>query len=358
MKKRLLLRLQTSCGVNYMGHQGSENSDVEYRHNDEGAMIRQMITLLRLLIAAWLSLLVGCSEQNKNTLQGYAEGEYIYVAAALTGKLETLHIERGQEIAAGALLFTLEQQNERAVKVEAEQRSGSAQARLANLKTGRRLPELDVIRAQLAQASAAERLSSANVERQEKLLSQGFISKEKVDEARTMNTRDRARLNELQAQLTIAGLAARDEEIKSAAAEVAAAEAVVAQAAWRLAQKSITAPAAGLVHDTLYVQGEWVTAGSPVVSLLPKENIKLRFFVPEPLLSRLVLQQDLKVYCDGCEGMLIAKISYIARQAEYTPPVLYSKEHRAKLVYLCEARLAPKDAVKLKPGQPVDVILP
>lgn len=314
--------------------------------------------LLRIFIASSLGLLAACSEQGSSTLQGYAEGEYIYIAAALAGRLETLSVTRGQPVTIGAPLFVLEQQNERAAKQEAEQRLRSAQARLANLKTGRRPPELEVIHSQLAQAAAAEKLSAVNVSRQEKLLSQGFISTERVDEARTANARDRARLNELQAQLKTAGLAARDEEIKAAAAEVAVAEAALAQAMWRLSQKSVTAPAAGIVHDTLYAQGEWVNAGNPIVSLLPKENIKIRFFAPELLLGRLALEQNITVYCDACPNPIKAKISYISRQAEYTPPVLYSKENRAKFVYLIEGRLAPEDAVKLKPGQPVDIALP
>ena len=92
------------------------------------------------------------------------------------------------------------------------------------------------------------------------------------------------------------------------------------------------------MHDTLYSEGEWVAAGNPVVSLLPPGNLKLRFFVPETAVGALKLGQAVRAACDGCSAPIAAKISYISRQAEFTPPVIYSREQRAKLVFLIEAR--------------------
>jgi HlyD family secretion protein len=132
----------------------------------------------------------------------------------------------------------------------------------------------------------------------------------------------------------------------------------VAQSAWRLAQRAIAAPVAGLVHDTYYVVGDWVPAGSPVASVLPPGNVKIRFYVAETALGRLERGQTLTVACDGCAAPIAATIVFIADRAEFTPPVLYSKENRSKLVYLVEAKPAPADAARLHPGQPVDVTLP
>ena len=109
-----------------------------------------------------------------------------------------------------------------------------------------------------------------------------------------------------------------------------AAREVLAQAEWRLAQKSVRAPVAGLVNDTNYVSGEWVGAGLPVLSLLPPQNIKLRFFVPEMSLGAIKVGQQVKVHCDGCSMPIGAQISFISPQAEFTPPVIYSRETRAK----------------------------
>jgi HlyD family secretion protein len=109
---------------------------------------------------------------------------------------------------------------------------------------------------------------------------------------------------------------------------------------------------AGLVHETYFVEGEWVPAGRPVAALLPPANIKLRFYVPENVVSTIALDQAVAVRCDGCPAGLSGKVSFVSNQAEYTPPVLYSKESRTKLVFLVEARL---QGAALRPGQPVDV---
>lgn len=310
--------------------------------------------LYTLLLA---SLLAACTEKKSDTLQGYAEGEFVRVAAPFAGALEKLHVKRGEQVAQGAALFALENQNENANKREAEQRLQSAEARLANLKTGKRPQEINVINAQLAQAVAAQKLSASQLARDEKLFADGFISKERVEEAKAAATRDSARIAELNAQLQTAKLSARSDEIRGAANEAEAARAALEQSQWRLAQKAVIAPMNALVFDTLYTQGEFIPAGNPVVSLLPPGNIKLRFFVPETQLGEIKLEQKISVTCDGCATPISAAISYISRQAEYTPPIIYSKESRAKLVYLVEARPAPADAIKLHPGQPVDIKL-
>jgi HlyD family secretion protein len=113
---------------------------------------------------------------------------------------------------------------------------------------------------------------------------------------------------------------------------------------------------AGLVVDTLYRPGEWVPAGAPVVSLLPPANVKIRFYVPETTVGTLRMGDAVNVRCDGCGADTAAAIRFIAPQAEFTPPVIYSREHRANLVFLVEARpSAPNPA--LHQGLPVEVAL-
>ena len=308
-----------------------------------------------MVAAASLAVLAACADEGPRIYQGYAEGEYVRVAAPFAGTLQSLAVKRGAQVKAGDPLFALEQENEAAARREAKERLRNAEAQLANLKKGKRAPELDAIRAQLAQAEAALKLSAVQLKRQEQLVAQNFISKERLDEARTAYDRDTQRVAELRAQLATARLAARPDEIKAAEYSVEAAKAALAQAEWRLAQKSVKAPVAGLVQDTHYVLGEWVTANAPVVSLLPPQNIKVRFFVRETELGAVKVGQKLAVTCDGCAAPLAAEVSFISPQAEFTPPVIYSRQERAKLVYLVEARPAADDATKLHPGQPVEV---
>jgi HlyD family secretion protein len=315
--------------------------------------------MIRFAVAALAaSLLSGCGERAASGFQGYAEGEYVLVAAPAAGRLEKRWVSRGQEVEAGAPLFALEQENEKASRREAEERVRNAEAKLANLAAGKRKPELDAVQAQEAQATAARELSTQQLKQQEALHSKGFLSDAGLDQAKGNYKRDIARVAETEAQIQLSRMSVgRDKEIAAAQADVETARAVLAQSDWRLGQRAVASSAKALVQDTFYSEGEWVAAGNPVVSLLPPGNIKLRFFVPETAVGALKIGQSVRAACDGCSAPVAAKISYVSRQAEYAPPVLYSREQRAKLVFLVEARPDPADATRLKPGQPLDVSL-
>ena len=302
-------------------------------------------------------LLAACGKADSQRIQGYVEGEFVRVAATSAGTLDNLAVRRGQSVVSGAPLFTLEAANETAARREAEDQVSKADATLANLLSGKRPPEVNVVAEQLQQALAARALSASNLARQQKLAQSGFISPSVLEDARTQLARDAAHVAELQAQVQTAKLPSRDNEILAAQAQSASARAALAQADWKLKQRAVPAPAAGLVYDTYYRPGEWVNAGSAVVSLLPPQNIKLRFYVAESMLGSLKPGQKLQVSCDACGAPIAAEIRYISIQAEYTPPVLYTRDQRAKLVYLVEAYPAPADAPRLHPGQPVDVTL-
>ena len=310
---------------------------------------------------AWLIAACGlaaCNAPPAGVFQGYAEGEFVRVAAPFAGSLERLSVKRGSEVQPGTPLFALEQANEAAGRREAEERVRNAEATLENLRKSKRPPEVDTVKAQQAQAQAALKMAEVTLKRQQELVAQNFVSKETLDQAYSNYEQSKARVAELAAQLTTAQISTgRSDEIRAAEFNAKAAREALAQADWRLAQKTVGSPVAGSVVDTLYVQGEWVPAGMPVVSLLPPQNIKLRFFVPEAVLGAIRIGQQVGVSCDGCKQAVPATVTFVSPQAEYTPPVIYSRESRAKLVYLIEARPAPADAVLLHPGQPVEIHL-
>jgi HlyD family secretion protein len=281
----------------------------------------------------------------------------VRVGVPFAGTLVRLDVQRGSRVEAGAPLFALEAENEAGARREAEDRMKQAQAQLENLRKARRPSEIDAIRAQLSQAQAAAALSATGLKRQQDLVARGFVSRQVLDEARAALERDSAHVDELKAQLATAHLASRPDEIRAAEAQVSAAGAALDQAEWRLKQKTAISTVSGIVTDTLFVTGEWVGAGQPVVALLPPANIKARFFVPEPRLGAVKVGQPVELRCDGCAEPIRAAVTWISPQAEFTPPVIYSKDSRAKLVYLVEARPAAADAARLKPGQPLDVFL-
>ena len=307
----------------------------------------------------WLVLfLAGCGPAPERPLQGYVEGEYVRMAAPFAGTLQQLAITRGGEVAAGAPLFALERENELAARRQAEQQLHAAEARLSNLQTGKRAPEVETVAEQLRQAMAARDLSLANLRRQESLAKSGFISEAALDDVRTALKRDQAAVAQLQASVATAKLPGRPDEIRAAQADAAAARDAMAQADWKLAQRAVAAPVAAKISDTYFVVGDWVPAGGVVASLLPPANVKIRFYVPEPLLGTIQAGQAVRYACDGCGELKPATVNFIADRAEFTPPFIYSKENRAKFVFLVEARPAAADAARLNPGQPVDVWLP
>lgn len=307
-----------------------------------------------------LAVLSACSQPAPEGYAGYAEGDYVRLSAPVAGTLARLHLQRGDRAAAAAPAFVLEQESERAAREEAESRLRAAQQQLANLRTGKRPDELAAVRAQLAQAQAALALSNAELARTTKLVAEQFNSPATLDQARTAVARDQARVNELSAQLRVAQLGARSAEIAAAEQEAKAAQAQLAQAEWRVAQKTQRVPASADsadVVDVLYREGEYVPLGGPVLTLLPPGNIKARFFVPEAALGGLALGQPVSLACDGCGAPIPARLSFIAREAEFTSPLIYSRENRSALVFMVEARPEPAEARRLHPGQPLQVRL-
>lgn len=309
--------------------------------------------LLGLVLLA--TALAGCSERRPAPLLGYVEGDYVYLAAPLAGRVETLSVEKGQTVAAGAPLFTLERAAEEAARQEATQRLAQARARLEDLRKGQRPSELATLEARLAQARTAAALSAVDLERTERLHRGQVLADDAYDRARLTHERNQQAVTELAAQLATAQLGGRSDALVAATAEVEAAAAAETRARWSVDQKQVAAPAAAFVFDVLYREGEFAAAGQPVVSLLPPGNVKIRFFVPEGELASFQTGQTVRCTFSGRAQPVEAQISYLSPQAEFTPPVIYSHENRAKLVFLVEARPAPAVAATLHPGQPVEV---
>ena len=307
-------------------------------------------------IALALALgLTSCTRSAQNNFQGYVEGEFVQVATSESGRLDRLSVAKGDEVEAGAPLFGLEAVPEAAALHQAQAQLTAAEAQLQDIRSGKRPLELEVIGAQLDQARAEAKKALAERERDTAQLASGGISQAQLDRSQATADTAAARVLELERQHEVAGLPARDDQIAAQMAQVSAAQAAVDQAEWRLGQKTVAAPVAGLVFDTLYQPGEWVAAGRPVVRLLPAGNVKIRFFVPETALGSLGIGQALRIRCDGCAEEIPATITYISTEAEYTPPIIYSNETRSKLVFMVEAR--PDNVANLHPGQPVEVLL-
>jgi HlyD family secretion protein len=317
-----------------------------------------MKTLFSVILAVPVAaLLAGCSGNSSGGFQGYVEGEYVHVAAPLGGSLTNLAVARGDSVKTGQLLFELERGSEAAAVQQAEKNLAQAKSQSEDLTKGKRPTEIASLEAQLERAKANLKLSGDQLARREQLGTTDVVSKEEVDQARAKRDADKAQADQLAADLETAKLGGREDTVRAAQAAVASLTAALDKAKWSFDQKQQFAPTNAFVQDTLYRQGEWVAAGNPVVVLLPPANLKVRFFVPETLLAKIKTGQSMQVSFDGAAKSYSATVNYISTQAEFTPPVLYNRENRAKLVYMIEANFSPADAADLRPGQPVDVKL-
>jgi len=304
------------------------------------------------IVLAALSL-VACERPAATGLLGYVEADYIYPAPISGGRIAEIAVKRGDSVSAGAKLFALDVTDETARRDEAAAALDQAKAKLADLQTGERPEELAIIQAQLDAARASMTLSVPRVERRRKMVKDNIVGVEQVDESEAALLEDRGRIAEYTARLKAAQLPARADQIAAAEQAVTEAGATLASAQWALDQRQVLAAADGRIEDVYYRIGEEVKAGAPVLQLLPPPNLKLRLYVPEPELGRYRMGEKLAVTCDGCAESQTATISFIATTAEFTPPVIYSRESRAKLVFLIEAR--PDDPGQpWHPGQPVE----
>lgn len=260
-------------------------------------------------------VLAGCEKPHEGKWLGYAEGDTAFIAAPTAGWLTEVKVQRGDAVKKGDVLFVLDDTAQTALRDQADAAIAEAQS-------------------QRASAVASLDLAKRQFDRQKGLLQSAATSKQAYDTAKSAY------------DAALAQVAAID-------ASEAQAKASLTGAAYQLSQRQIVAQTAGRVQQVYFRQGEFAPAMSAVVSVLPPQNVYVRFFVPEADFAAIKLGQKVRIHCDGCGNGLIASIAFIADQNEYTPPVIFSNQSRSQLVFKVEAR-AP-GGLKLNPGQPVDV---
>lgn len=285
-------------------------------------------------------------------LSGYVEGEALYLSSSTAGTVSAVAVRRGQRVAAGQPLFVVDggplvgQRDQAAAALEA------ARARAEDVRKGQRPTELSVYDAELAAARAAQRQATAEYNRIEPLVRRGIYAPARLDQARAARDTASAEVRAVQSRRAVGTLAARPDAIAAADAQVAQAQAALAEAQSRLDQVSPKAPTAARVQEVFFQAGEWAAPNQPVVALIPDDRVRLRFFVPEKDVSKYRVGGAVRFGCDGCAGGK-ATIDYISPRPEFTPPVIYSRDTRERMVFLVEAR--PANPRALNPGQPVDV---
>jgi HlyD family secretion protein len=289
--------------------------------------------------------------------QGYAEADYVKVGPTQQGLLTEVNVVRGSEVQVGTPLFVQDETADRAARDQAARQLQQAKDQLANLEAAGKPTEIDQAEANLADARATVERTKVDLDRAQALIKDGAVTVQTLDQRRADFRSATARVAAMEAALAqMRAPMGRTGEIRAQHAAAEAAQAALEMLEWRLSQRRVTSPVAGRVADVMARPGETMAAGAPVVSLLPPSNIFARFFVPEAELARIHRGDSVTLNCDRCRTGIAATVSFVSPQAEYTPPVVYSEESRAKLVYLIEARPKPEDAALFNPGQPVTVV--
>jgi HlyD family secretion protein len=317
-------------------------------------MKRQRILVLVLLLtgAALIALLLLSPKRSQGqALTGYVEGEPLYLAVPVAGTVKAMYVARGEEVQAGAALFQVDPQQPQAQRDQAAADVAASQAQAEDARKGQRPVELAIYEANIAAAEAQAREARANLRRVEILAAKGIYAQARLDDARASAQAADAQVAAARRQRDAAALGAREDQIRAADARVRQAQAGLSGAAARLSDVSPRAPVAARVEDVFFQQGEWAPAHQPILALLPDERIKVRFFVPEAQLAAYRVGRTVRFTCDGCAQDLTARIVFVSPRPEFTPPVIYSRESRDRLVYMVEAR----PSRRLNPGQPVDV---
>ncbi len=301
------------------------------------------------------TLLIGCKDTNSQLFPGYSYGDFVYLSYNMSEKVSQIYVEKGETVKKGERLVKMDDFPSENAKKIAEKNYRAEVSSLHNMQSGERPEELDLIRAQLERAKAALKLAKSQLERYRPLYSKRVVSEAEWDNFNNDFAQKSAQVKELSRQLVAKNLPARDEQIRNQRSRVESAKLQLDKAEWDLQQTFISAPQDALIYDVIYRPGERPVAGRPIISLLPPENIKIRFFFPESTLAKFHVGMKVKIYSDGVHKTVSGKINYISPQAEYTPPVIYSTSRREKLIFMVEAIPDINQAMNIRIGQPVRV---
>ncbi len=316
--------------------------------------------MTRFMILAILAL-AACTPANEPqdtppAWQGYVEGRLLYLAPRTSGPIATLSVQEGDQVMAGAPLFSLDDGSATARLDQAQAALAATRARLADLRAGGRTEDIIAARETVSQARAALKLAQENQARSAALVEKGRAPQARLDQDNAVLTQARANVRGQEARLALIRAPARKDTIAAAADDVRMQEALVAQSRKALDDLRVIAPVDGSIQSVLRRTGEIAGPAQPVLALLPPSELRIRFFIPEPRLGAIHIGDTVQLSCDGCTADRTGKIVFIAKSAEFTPPVIFTEKERAKLVYMTEAR--PDNPEVFHPGQPVSVTMP
>jgi HlyD family secretion protein len=300
-----------------------------------------------------------CSPTPPTSYAGYVEGEYVYLSVPVSGYLSQLDLKRGARVHANTAIFSVDAKLDETSLQQAMAQSQAAQERASNLNARRRTPEIQSAQASLRAAQSALDLANSHLQRTQSLATQHFVSELALDDARAQQRQAQAQWEAAQAALKLANEPiGRNAERSAAVSDVKAAQSLAEQRTWLVEHSTARSNSDGELVDVYFRVGEWVNAYKPVAAVLPDQGRLIRFFVPQAVLPHIQPGSTVRVQCDGCREEIRATVEVIYPNAEFSPPVIFSKERREKLLFRIDARPQSGGTMLLPPGLPVSVFLP
>lgn len=306
-----------------------------------------------ILVLIFTGSLFGCKNEPERQYNGYIEADNSYLSSPYGGKLRALLVNRGDRVKRGQKLFVLDADPERIVLKQAEFDLLQAQNTYNDLTKPRRQEEINAVKAQIKQAKAEADLAGMRMKRYQNLYQKGATDKDTY-EAAVYNYQARSQIvAQNEANLELALLGARPDQLLAQKALIQSLFEKIDNAKWALAQKTSYAPEDGVIVDTLFNEGEYVGSQLPVVSFLSPDNIYIQFFVPLKEFNHLKRGDLIYFTALGGKTRYEAKINFLSREAEFIPPLVYSRGNEENLVFRIQAHFAAN--AQFKPGQPVSV---
>jgi HlyD family secretion protein len=302
-------------------------------------------------------LLAGCSDPGPRLALGTLERDRVALTATAAEVIVELPVAEGSPVAQGTVLVRLDDRQRRAEADRARAQVARAEANLLRLRNGPRPQDIAAARAQVAGREADLREAQITYDRNHELLARKAVSQAETD--RTLALRDAAAARLEESKETLGELLAgtRAEEIASAEAELAAAQAESAYRQALLADLTVVATRDGVLDSLPWNLGERAAVGSPVAILLAGAAPYARVYVPEPQRVKIVKGTRLRVRVDGFAEVFEGTVRWIGSDPAFTPYYALNANDRARLMYLAQVEL-PERAAGLPNGVPAQVELP
>lgn len=305
-----------------------------------------------------LFIIIGCKislPEGEVRVSGSIEGTLVTISSKVNGEVTKIFIHEGMRIKKGKVLAQIDQSNLEIMKKEAIAQLEIADAKLRLIEKGARIEDRKQAKSKLEAARATLNQVKADLKRIKELRAKKTATEKQWEDLQSLYKVRLAQYQAAEQSVNKIERGARREE-----KEIARSNKVMAQANLSLIEKHlndciIKAPRTGIISDKMVEEGELVTVGRDLFSIIDLKKVKLKVYIPEKLLPNIRLGQTANITIDGTSKTFSGKVTFISQIAEFTPKTIQTRDERVKLVYAVEITCENNDE-QLKSGMPADAV--